>query len=436
MILSSDSVNVLNVNDIMKEDFLHYLWRFKQIDFNNLKTTHGLKIEVINFGTYTQLQGPDFFNALIKIDGQLWAGNVEMHVKASDWYIHHHEIDENYKNVILHVVWENDIEIFNAANQKIPILVLKNYVDVTLRKKYKNLIKSKYLINCNNQINQVPQYIISSWKERLFLERLENKTIFIEEIKQQTNSNWQQITFITLAKTFGLNTNGSLFKQMAQEIPYHILPKISSNLVSLEALFFGVLQLIPTEAVTAYELELKNEYQYLKHKFKLDITLNAPEFYKHRPDNFPTIRLAQLAYLLHKHKNIFSLITEAKSLDDFYAIFQVQTSQYWNHHYTFNSESAFKIKKTSKNFINLLLINAIIPLLYVYNKAMNKENIDELIYFMEFLPPENNNTTKIFNKLQFPISSAFDSQVVLHLKKNYCDLNKCLNCAIGKNLLN
>lgn len=419
----------------MKEEFLHYVWKSKNIDFLNLKTTEGQKLEILNFGTYTQRQGPDFFNALLKIDDQLWAGNVEMHVKSSDWYIHNHEIDNNYNNVILHVVWEHDVEVFNKENQTLPTLVLKPYVNAVLLIDYQKLISSSTLINCANEIHTVPQHIIVNWKERLFLDRLEYKIQPIENFKNQTNSNWSLITYIVLAKAFGLNTNGEIFKQMIFSLPENLLFKIQNNLISLEAVFLGVLNLLPQDPLTEYEQMLCSEYIFLKNKFKLDNICYKPEFFKHRPDNFPTIRLMQLAQLIHLNSNLFQKIVEVTSVSEFNKLLKVSCSEFWNTHYTFTKESKFKIKSTSNDFINLVLINAIIPLLYVYNKSIYKDNIDQLIDFMEYLPLENNNATNIFNKLQFPMQSAFDSQAVLHLKKNYCDLNLCLNCCIGNYIL-
>lgn len=419
----------------MKEDFLHYVWRTKQISNYNLQTSNNKTIEILNFGFYTQLQGPDFFNALIKIDNQLWAGNVEMHVKSSDWYVHHHETDSNYNNVILHVVWDYDVDIFNASNQTIPTLIIKNYIDKNLLRKYKKLIKSPDLINCSSQIHLTPQHIISQWKERIFMERLEYKIKPIEDFKNLTQSNWILITYMALAKAFGLNTNGEIFKQMIFSIPENVISKVRHNLEDLEALFLGMLNLLPSEAVTNYEENITQKFKYITHKYNLKVQNFKPDFFKHRPDNFPTIRSMQLAKLIYENENLFDKIMSANNLDDLKNIFKVTASEFWNSHYTFNTESPFKLKKTSNEFINLILINAVIPLMYVYNKSINKEIIDQLIGFLEFLPVENNNATKIFNKLQFPINSAFDSQVVLHLKLNYCDLNRCLECAIGNSIL-
>lgn len=419
----------------MREDFMHYIWRFKLLHSFDLKTVNHQKIEILNFGEFTQKQGPDFFNALLKIDNQLWAGNIEMHLKASDWYIHNHEKDSNYNNVILHVVWEYDVDVFYPNNQKIPVLVLQDYVAKNVIQKYTEIASNSGFIPCQNQINLVPNHIWNFYKERLFLERLENKSKLIQNYATTFQSNWDQITFITLSKAFGLNGNGEIFEQMALQIPFSVFLKVRSSNVLLEALFFGMLNMLPSNSIDPYEKELVIQFDYLRHKFNLQPLANVPSFYKHRPDNFPTIRLSQLANLFASKSHLFDQICNANKSEDLYEIFQISTTTYWNTHFTFQSESKFKIKKTSQAFIQLIIINSVIPLVYSYNKSINKENIDDLIHLVEFFPPENNNTINLFNKLQLPIQSAFDTQALLQLKKNYCDLFRCLHCVIGKHLI-
>lgn len=419
----------------MKEDFMHYIWRFKLLNTNNLLTFDNQKIEIINFGSYTQKQGPDFFNALIKINNQLWAGNVEIHVKASDWYVHHHELDLNYNNVILHVVWEYDTDVFYSNNQKIPVLVLKNYVSNDLINKYTHFFSSTRFIPCQNQIKTVPNYIWDFYKERLFIERLEFKVQVIDKYIKITQSNWEQITFIALCKGFGLNTNGEIFEEMALKIPFTVFLKVKSNAISLESLFFGMLNMLPDQPTTDYEFNLLQEFKYLKHKFNLQPLLTSPSFYQHRPDNFPTIRLAQLANLFSSTATLFDSISNVNTIDELYQIFNCSTSNYWKNHYTFQSVSKHKIKKTTSSFIQLVIINSVIPLLYGYSKCIDKQNTDDLIQILKFLPSEKNNTILFFDKLQISTQSAFDSQVLIHLKKNYCDTLQCLHCAIGKYLI-
>ena len=223
----------------MKEDFLHYLWKFKKFDTLNLKTFNGEEITIINVGQYLELAGPDFFNAQITIGNQKWAGNVEIHLKSSDWYVHHHERDEAYENVILHVVWEHDAEIFRKNNTEIPVLELKKYVDKSTVENYQSLMAPKSWIFCEKQIKHVDEFVFKNWQERLFFERLERKSKPIFDLLEQTNQDWEAVLFCLLARNFGLNTNGEIFLKIAQSIPFSVVRKESFEVENLEALIFG-----------------------------------------------------------------------------------------------------------------------------------------------------------------------------------------------------
>ncbi|HEU0126660.1 MAG TPA: DUF2851 family protein, partial [Flavobacterium sp.] len=280
----------------MKEDFLHYLWKFKKFNTLNLKTAQGELITILKTGDYLELSGPDFFNAHIEIGNQKWAGNVEIHVKSSDWYLHNHENDPAYKNVILHVVWENDTAIFREDNSEIPVLVLKDYVGKEMVSNYAELISPKTWISCEKQIKDIDNFVFKNWQERLFFERLERKSKFIYELLEETNQDWESVLFCLLAKNFGLNTNGTSFLQIAKSIPFSIIRKESFEHENLEALFFGTARLLEAEKEDVYFKDLKFRYFYLLHKYQLERTFVEPvQFFKHRPDNFPTIRLSQLA---------------------------------------------------------------------------------------------------------------------------------------------
>ena len=232
----------------MKEDFIHYVWLHKKFNFSNLITQQGQSVTIIHSGNYLQNSGPDFFNAQLIIGNQKWAGNIEMHVKSSDWYVHHHETDDQYNNVILHVVWEHDAPIFRKDTTEIPVLELKNYVDAEERIKYESLLTPKTWIYCENQIRNVANFVFSNWQERLFFERLERKSIVIHQLLQQTDNDWEAVLFCLLAKNFGLNTNGEAFLKIAQSISFSVIRKESVELTYLEALLFGQANLLPKNA--------------------------------------------------------------------------------------------------------------------------------------------------------------------------------------------
>lgn len=420
----------------MKEDFLHYLWKFKKFDTLNLKTFDGEKITIINSGQYLELSGPDFFNAQIAIGNQKWAGNVEIHLKSSDWYVHHHERDKAYENVILHVVWEHDTEIFRKNNTEIPVLELKNYVDQETILNYKTLTAPKSWIFCEKQLKEIDDFVLNHWQERLFFERLERKSKLIFELVEQTHSDWEAVLFCLLAKNFGLNTNGVLFYKMAQSIPFSIIRKESFEVENLEALLFGFAGLLESEKEDVYYKDLQSRYIYLLHKYQLvKIEIESVQFFKHRPDNFPTIRLSQLANLYYNQQNLFSKIKIPSSLQSIYEVFQVSASPYWLDHYQFDKQSPKKRKQLSKSFIDLLIINTIVPLQFAYSKSQGMSISEELILLLEEVKPEKNAVLDKFISFGIKPKNVLESQSLLQLKNEYCNQSRCLECAIGIELL-
>lgn len=420
----------------MKEDFLHYLWKFKKFDALNLKTFNNEEITISNSGQYLELAGPDFFNAQITIGTQKWAGNVEIHLKSSDWYVHHHEKDTNYENVILHVVWEHDTEIFRSDNSEIPVLELKDYVEKDTIENYQSLMAQKSWIFCENQLKNIDEFVFKNWQERLFFERLERKSKPVFDVLEQTNRDWEAVLFCLLAKNFGLNTNGDTFLKIAQSIPFSIIRKESFEEENLEALIFGVSGLLDLEKEDNYFKDLKFRYLYLLNKYQIEKICREPlQFFKHRPDNFPTIRLSQLANLYHSQQNLFSKISTLSSLKDIYEVFQVCTSKYWLNHYQFDKESPKKKKPLSKSFIDLIVINTIIPLQFAFAKSQGKEISEDLISLLNEVAPEKNAIMDKFSSFGIHPKSAFETQSLLQLKNEYCTKSKCLECAIGMDLL-
>jgi len=420
----------------MKEDFLHYLWRFRKFDTLNLKTSNEQEITIVSVGQYLQQAGPDFFNAQIIIGNQKWAGNVEIHLKSSDWYVHHHEKDAAYENVILHVVWEHDTEVFSKNNSEIPVLELKNYVDKAVLNNYQRLLTPKSWIFCEKQLREVDDFVFKNWQERLFFERLERKSKAIYELLEETNNDWEAVLFCMLAKNFGLNTNGEVFLKIAQSIPFSVIRKESFEVENLEALLLGKAGLLDADKEDTYFKDLKFRYFYLLHKYQLDSKSEGQvQFFKHRPDNFPTIRLSQLAHLYHIHQNLFSKINSVSSVTTIYELFQLSTSVYWENHYQFDKESPKKIKKLSKSFVDLVLINTIIPIQFAYAKSLGKETTEDLMAMQAEVAPEKNAIIDKFDSFGIKAINAFDTQSLLQLKNEYCTGGRCLDCAIGMELL-
>lgn len=420
----------------MKEDFLHYVWQYQKLTSLELHSVKGETITILHPGFYLKTAGPDFFNAQVIIGGQKWAGNVEIHVNSSDWYLHNHERDAAYNNVILHVVWEHDSDVFGSNNVEIPVVELREYVDKELLLSYKNLIAQKSWIYCENQIQEVNSFVVSNWQERLFFERLERKSQDVFDNLVVTQNDWEVVLFLLLAKNFGLNTNGVSFFKIAQAIPFSVIRKEASDLQNLEALFFGMAGLLDQNKEDVYYKDLQFRFYYLLQKYSIEkVTVEPLQFFKHRPDNFPTIRLSQLASLYHHEKNLFSKITNEFSLHLLYERFAVAASDYWQSHYQFDKISPKKSKKLTKSFIDLLLINTIIPIQFAYAKNLGKEISEELIVLMQSLIPEKNATLDKFKSIGVSAKNAFEAQTLLQLKSEYCNKSRCLDCAIGSELL-
>ncbi|MEP3838929.1 MAG: DUF2851 family protein [Algibacter sp.] len=422
----------------MREDFLHYIWKHKKFQIHNLKTTVGEPVVVNSVGQHNFNSGSDFFNAILKIGEQLWAGNVEIHIKASDWFLHGHEQDSAYDNVILHVVWEDDTEVFRNNNTPIPTLVLKDVIDEALLSNYKRLFASdNKWINCENDFDNTDDFVLANWLERLYFERLERKSETIETLLKASNNDWEAVLFKMLTKNFGLKVNGDSFFSLAQSIDFSIVRKTQSNPQALEALLFGQAGQLDQDVENAYYSGLQKEYRFLKLKFKLsNSNVLLIQFFRLRPPNFPTIRLSQLASLYNIHQNLFSKIIEFNTLDDFYNLFKVSTSEFWKTHYTFQKESKGSKKVLSKSFIDLLLINTILPIKFSYAKQKGQDIDTEILEIASLLASEKNSIVNAFNGLKKVSKSSKDSQALIQLKTEYCDKNKCLKCAVGNALIN
>lgn len=421
----------------MQEDFLHYIWKHKKFEFSNLKTTNGSLLVIASIGSQNKNAGPDFFNAQLKIGEQLWAGNIEIHVKSSDWYLHSHETDSNYDNVILHVVWEHDTDIFRKDNTRIPTLVLKHYVSAEALHNYSKLFsKAQKWINCENDFSDINKFTITNWLERLYFERLERKSETIKQLLSDSKNDWEAVLFKMLAKNFGLKINGDAFLSLVNSVDFSIIRKISSNHSNLEALFFGQAGLLENDLQDAYYLELKKEYNFLRQKFNLSNQNVVPmQFFRLRPSNFPTIRLSQLASLYSNTQNLFSKIIELQKIEDVYDLFSTNVSPYWESHYTFGKGSKPSKKILSKSFVNLLLINTIVPIKFSYALSIGKQFDNDIINLMTQLPSERNSIIEKFQELKTNARTALESQGLIQLKNEYCDKNRCLQCAIGNEIL-
>jgi hypothetical protein len=419
----------------MQEDFIHYIWQYKKLFIDSLKTVSGETVQVLVVGEHNTNSGPDFYNSKLRINGQVWVGTVEIHLKSSDWFVHQHQVDSAYDNVILHVVWEDDVSVFDKHNNQLQTLVLKDCVDETLLLKYRQLLQKKAWIYCENQIDQIDEFIMSFWKERLLIKRLERKSTVFRKLLTELGNDWEALLFISLAKNFGIKLNSEPFLQLARNITFSKFKKEMSDVFSLEALLFGQANLLNDNIEGVYFQKLKKEFKYLKQKHQLVDSLVSLRFFRMRPAGFPTLRLSQFAVLYNQHQNLFSKIIEAQTISELRTLLTVSASDYWSSHYTFGKTSIKRKKSVSKGFIDLLIINTIIPLKFAYAKSLGADNFETLLSLYTTLNPEKNSVVKKFENLKIKSQSAADSQALIELKTNFCDKHKCLHCEIGNKLL-
>ena len=422
----------------MKEDFLHYVWRFKKFEFLNLITTNGHQVKIENVGNYNTGEGPDFLEAKLSIDNTHWVGSVEMHLNASDWIKHKHAEHRAYNNVILHVVWKEDVKVLDNQNNAIPCLELYDKVDLKLQNKYLSLLNSQLWIPCQEHITQVKEIKIKSWIEHLMIDRLEEKIGGLSTTLNLVNNNWEKLLFVLIAKNLGLKPNSSQMEVVARSIDVGILFKHAHNIDQLEALLFGQSGLLNDSQKDNYPITLQKEYKFLSKKYDL----KKPSFInwkllRLRPSNFPTLRISQLAAIYQSNNLMFDKFLNG-SLEDIILVFKkISASEYWDDHYLFDKESKSIKKKTlGKNRINTILINAVIPIIFLYGKLRGEQKyIDKSLDLLEALPSEKNQIINKWNSLGVKSVSAFDSQALIHLKTRFCSKHRCLQCAIGNDIM-
>ncbi|MDN3725160.1 DUF2851 family protein [Aequorivita sp. SDUM287046] len=421
----------------MKEDFLHYVWKFQKFDVGNFFTTNNENLRIKSQGTHNLNSGPDFFNAQIELGDQLWVGNIEIHLKSSDWYAHHHETDPAYDNVILHAVWEHDAEIYRKDGSVVPTFILKNHIPKNTLQQYQNLFSKKNKwINCENDFDMVDSFTLRNWLERIYFEKLQKKEkVLLMELKESQN-HWESLLFRLLCKNFGLKVNGESFFSIAKSIDFSVIKKCCHERQDLEALLIGQAGLLEGEVEDWYFKTLKANYSYLKHKFQLqNENVIHPKFFRLRPPNFPTLRLAQFSMLYFEQENLFSKIIDAKSVAELYALFSVCGSDYWDTHYNFGIGSLERKKRITKSFMDLLIINTVIPLKFCYAVQQGRDISEELLKLAAGISSEENVIVKKFNSIKIVAENASQSQALLHLKSEYCDKNHCLQCAIGNSII-
>ncbi len=398
----------------------------------------GERLEIVNPGDRNYDSGPDFSQAKIKIGATLWAGQVEIHVKSSDWHVHKHHEDPAYSNVILHVVWSHDQDIQYPLGSIIPCIELKQRVEPAMLRQYEYLLQNERWVPCAELLPDVNDITKESWLMRLMAERLEEKSASILEALKMQQEDWQSVTYQKLARALGAPVNSDAMELLARCCPLVIIGKHRDQLVQIEALLYGQSGLLAeAEDQDEYVVKLKLEYQFLQKKYGLTpMNAAAWKFLRMRPASFPTIRIAQLARILFQSQALFSKFIAAHEVMEIIHLLDVTIAQYWKNHYTFGASSDSKTKKLGKQTIHTIIINTICPLLFAYGLYLDDESYkDKAIKLLTALPAEINTITKSWANLNWKAGDALQSQAMIQLKNQYCNQKKCLNCSIGHQIL-
>jgi len=422
----------------MSEAFLHYIWKYQYFEKKSLHTTQGQTVEVFAPGFHNTDSGPDFKEASIAIENIQWSGQVEIHYKASDWDAHGHQYDKAYNNTVLHVVWEEDKLIQRQDGSNIPTLELANRVSTSLLDKYGKLIKNpEEVIPCHAQLNEISSLTILSMLDKVVHERLQRKTKEVIDCLHENNDDWEEATFQMLAKSFGFKKNSEPFYKLAKSIPYKILKKHADKKLQVESLLFGQSGLLETDAEDQYLQSLTQEYDFLKRKYALEVSLNAHQwkFLRLRPANFPTIRIAQFAAYVSQCSGMLSTFLESDALSLIKSL-RGECSAYWKNHYRFGKTSKHKVAGLGLSGARNILINTVAPVLAAYSLYTDDQKyMEKAVRLLEELPSEKNRIVDKMQEAGFDVQTAFDTQAVLELHNSYCKRKKCLHCTIGAALV-
>ncbi len=420
----------------MEERLLQFIWQFQYYHKQQLQTTRGEILLIEKPGNLNNHQGPDFTEASIRIGNTRWVGNIELHIRSSDWYKHQHEKDGRYDNIILHVVWIDDEKVMDRLGNNLPTLVLQNRISKILLHRYQYLMETRTQLPCHSFLPALSELGWTSWKERLVAERLERRAVQIVSYLKQTSNHWEEINWWMLAAGFGGKVNAVYFEQVAKTIPTILLGKLKGQLFQIEALLFGQANLLTGKFADVYGRDLQNEYLFLQKKYRLSPVMGKPAFLRMRPAAFPTIRLAQLANLVSGSFLYFSSIRDHCQLDSLLSMLQVKASDYWHTHYLFDEPAPHQARQLGKQMAENILINTVIPLLYAYGKY-NQENVyrERSIQWLLELAPEENKLTKHWSSYGINHATAFDSQAFIELTNLYCTQKRCLQCAVGNKIL-
>ncbi len=422
----------------MNEKLLSFIWQFQYFEKSNLMTDDGLTVQVLKTGTMNTDSGPDFSGARIILNNLEWAGDIEIHVNASDWTKHDHQTNHSFESVILQVVWNNDQKIIRKDGTELPTISLNGLVQKKTILRYQDLIGSSQIIPCESQFAEIGDIEKYSMLDRVLMERMQTKSENVLALWMVNKSDWEETAYQLLGQHFGFKLNDVCFLRLCQNIPRKVLLQQHGDLFKIEALLFGGSGLLPENPSDEYTTRLAEEYRYLAQKYQLKEPLNGSEwkFLRLRPAGFPTLRLAQLAQFLADNDKVFNTLTNTNSITELHKIFNLRQSEYWTTHLQFGKTSGKSTPKMGTESSNNLIINVTIPLLFAYAKSLNRlEYQDKALQFLSEIPAENNRITRIWKNLGMKVETSADSQGLIQWYNDYCIPKRCLQCSIGAKLI-
>jgi Protein of unknown function (DUF2851) len=421
----------------MKEEFIYYVWKNQRFAATDLSTTKGKAIELIYTGERNTHSGPDFLNVRLKIDGQEWIGNVEIHVRASDWKKHKHAKDEAYNNVILHVVYEADAEVGTHSGRIIPVLELQTILPATEYEKYIQLLASPHWLACSAQVKQIKPVYLTNWMARLLVERLEAKVQLLTTELELLRGNWDELFYRHVSRRFGMNVNAEPFQWLAMAAPYRSIARNRDSLIRTEALLFGQSGLLPEKQIDSYSQQLIREFELLQMRCQANpLPAHCWKLLRLRPGSFPTIRISQLANLLFREEHLFRRAMEITELAELRNLFRVSASDYWKTHYLFGRKSKLSTKWLGEEAIDSILINTVAPIRFFYGQMIGETSLqEEAVNLLEAMHAENNHLLRDWKSVGIKAYNASESQALIELRTNYCDWKRCADCAIGMQLI-
>lgn len=420
----------------MNELLLSFIWKQRLISPNTF-TTDKSKVYIVYPGLENSNQGPDFLNARVYIDNNLWYGNVEIHVKSSDWFLHCHQLDINFQNVICHVVWICDTDVYTSNGEKIPTIELSTQILPELINNYQFLMDSRNPIPCAKLISDVHSFIIYDMLESCFVEMLNNKIASLHLNLQQLNNNIDEFSYRTIARAFGFKVNNDPFEETAKALPFSLIRRYINDLELIEALLFGQANLLHDHFSDAYPKNLHINYSFYKKKHSLKPQISSNwRYLRLHPGNFPCIRIAQFASFLYNNFTGIDIFLSMRKIEQIYDVIIKPINEYWDYHFKFDIQSTYKRKIMGKNSADIIIINAIVPLMYLCGKNRNLSSLSNLaIDIMEQISAEDNKIIRLWRSLNVKPLNAVHSQALIYLKNNYCDKYNCLNCKIGSKII-